>query len=171
MKPKNLKVDQLATDPQLQIKKYLRKLEEGIDHQFDVWHFSKSIKTKLLKVSKKKACEELRLWIRSVCNHLWCSSATCEQNKMLLKEVYYFILKTNTTGQDMLFIISVPMQMKNAGGEERSKVCISPESESFLALQTIVLDKTILKDMVQLTKFSHTGILEVYHSVLNKWVP
>ena len=90
---------------------------------------------------------------------------------MLLKEVYYFILKINTTGQDMLFIISVPMQMKNAGGEEGSKVCISPESESFLALQTIVLNKTILKDMVQLTKFSHTGILEVYHSVLNKWAP
>ena len=25
--------------------------------------------------------------------------------------------------------------------------------------------------MVQLTKFSHTGSLEVYHSVLNKWAP
>ena len=32
--------------------------------------------------------------------------------------------------------------------EEHSKAWLSPESESFLALQTIVLDKTILKDMV-----------------------
>ena len=53
--------------------------------------------------------------------------------------------------------------------EKCRKTWFSPESESFLALQRIVLEKTILKDMVQLTKFSHTGILEVYHSVLNKW--
>ena len=25
--------------------------------------------------------------------------------------------------------------------------------------------------MAHLTKFSHTGVLEVYHSVLNKWAP
>ena len=55
--------------------------------------------------------------------------------------------------------------------EERSKAWLSRESESFLALQIVVLDKTILKDMVQLTKFSHTRILEVYHSVSNKWAP
>ena len=35
----------------------------------------------------------------------------------------------------------------------------------------MVFDKTILKDMAHLTKFSHTGLLEVYHSVLNKWAP
>ena len=51
----------------------------------------------------------------------------------------------------------------------RSKAWLSPQSDSFIALQAIVLDKTILKDLVHLTKFSHTGILEVYHFVLNKW--
>ena len=55
--------------------------------------------------------------------------------------------------------------------DERSKAWLPPESESFLALQAIVLEKTVLKDMVQLSKFPHTGILEVYHSVLNKWAP
>ena len=65
MKQKNLKVAQLTTDRHLQIKKNTsEKKEEGIDHQFDIWHFSNSIKTKLLKVSKKKACEELRTWIK-----------------------------------------------------------------------------------------------------------
>ena len=55
--------------------------------------------------------------------------------------------------------------------EERSRAWLSPESDPFLALQTIVLDKTILKDMFQLPKFSQTRILEEYHSVLNKWAP
>ena len=86
VKQKNLKVDQLTTDRHLQIKKYLREQKEGVDRQFDVCYFSKSIKTNLLKVSKKKACEELRPWIKSICNQLWWSSATCEQNEMLLKE-------------------------------------------------------------------------------------
>ena len=32
VKQKSLKVDQLTTDRHLQIKKYLRELEEGINH-------------------------------------------------------------------------------------------------------------------------------------------
>ncbi|XP_057291350.1 uncharacterized protein LOC130613956 [Hydractinia symbiolongicarpus] len=87
-----LKIKQMTTDRHLQIKKYLRKKEEDIDHQFDVWHFNKSIKTRLLDVSKKKACEDLRPWIKSICNHLWWSSATCEQNEMLLKEKWISVL-------------------------------------------------------------------------------
>ena len=55
--------------------------------------------------------------------------------------------------------------------EERRKAWLSPESESFLALQTTVLNKTILKDMLQLNKFSYTGILKVYHLMLPKWAP
>ena len=130
------------------------------------------MKTKLLKVSKKKACEELRPWIKSICNHPW-SSATCEQNEMFLQEkwisfLFHILNKHYWTGH-ALYHQCCPADLST--GEERSTAWLSPESESFLALQTIVLDKTILKDMVQLTKFSHAGILEVYHSVLNKWVP
>ena len=78
VKQNNLKAAQLTTDRHLQIKKYLREQEEDINHQVDAWHFSKSIKTKLLKVSKKKASEKLKPWIKSISNHLWWSSATCE---------------------------------------------------------------------------------------------
>ena len=53
VKRKEHKIERLTTDRHLQIKKYMREHEEDIDHQFDVWYFSKSIKTKLLYVSKK----------------------------------------------------------------------------------------------------------------------
>ena len=92
VKQKHSKVRQLTTDRHLQIKKYLREQEEGIDHQFVVWHFNKSTKTKLLKVSTKKTCEEKGSWINSTCNHLWWSSPTCEQNEMLLKEKWISLL-------------------------------------------------------------------------------
>ena len=29
----------------------------------------------------------------------------------------------------------------------------------------------MFKDLKHLTKFYHTGVLEVYHLLLNKWVP
>ena len=72
-KDENIKISQLTTDRHVQIKKYMREKEKEIDHQFDVWHFSKSIKTKLLNACKKKSCEELKPWIKSICNHLWSS--------------------------------------------------------------------------------------------------
>ena len=55
VKQKSLKVDQLTTDWHYQIKKYLRNQEEGIDQQFRVWHFRKSIET-------SKSFEEKSLW-------------------------------------------------------------------------------------------------------------
>ena len=51
------------------------------------------------------------------------------------------------------------------------KEWLDPNSDSFKALQTVVLDKTLINDLKHLTRFSHTGSLEVYHSLLNKWVP
>ena len=39
------------------------------------------------------------------------------------------------------------------------------------ALQKIDLSKNILNDLRHLTKFCHTGILEAYHSLYNKWAP
>lgn len=55
--------------------------------------------------------------------------------------------------------------------QERNKEWLDPKFETFEVFQRIVFDKSILSDLKYLTEFSHTGILEVYHSLLNKWVP
>ena len=52
--------------------------------------------------------------------------------------------------------------------KQRKKNWLSPTSESFKALQDIVCSNSILKDPSYLTKFSHTGTLEVYHSIYNR---
>ena len=44
-------------------------------------------------------------------------------------------------------------------------------SDAFKALQSIVLDKHVLADLKYLTKFSHTGILEIFRALHNKWIP
>ena len=55
--------------------------------------------------------------------------------------------------------------------QDREKACLNPSSEAFVALQNIILDKTLLSDLKHVTNFSHTGSLEVYHSSYNKWLP
>ena len=44
----------LTTDRHKQIKRIMREKYRDILHQFDVWHFSKNIKTKLCKAAKAK---------------------------------------------------------------------------------------------------------------------
>ena len=108
-----------------------------------------------------------------VCNHLWCSSVTCKQNEMLLKEKWIILLFHIQNNHYWIgrALYHQRCHTDLSTKKEQSKAWLSPESKSFLPPQTIVLDETILKDMVHLTNFSHTGILEVYHSVLNKWAP
>ena len=40
-----------------------------------------------------------------------------------------------------------------------------------MALQSVVKDRFLLNDLQFLTEFSHTGGLEVYHSLYNKYCP
>ena len=54
--------------------------------------------------------------------------------------------------------------------QHREKAWLNPSSEAFVALQNIILDKTLHSDLKHLTNFSHTGSLEVYNSLYNKWL-
>ena len=44
-------------------------------------------------------------------------------------------------------------------------------SDTFEALQSIVLCENTLKDLGHLIQFCHTGVLEVYHALYDKWAP
>ena len=49
--------------------------------------------------------------------------------------------------------------------ERVHKVCLKPDAESFIKLQEIVFNPRLLNDLECLVEFSHTGIMEVYHSL------
>ena len=48
---------------------------------------------------------------------------------------------------------------------------MNPTTDSFKALQLVVIDKHVLRDLKYLTKFSQTGILEIFYALNNKWIP
>ena len=55
--------------------------------------------------------------------------------------------------------------------EMKSKAWVKESSIAYAALKKIVLDKRLLNGLKYLTDFNHTGTLEVYHSLYNKYSP
>ena len=53
----------------------------------------------------------------------------------------------------------------------RQKKWLSKGSKAHNALKEIILDKRLRKDIKQLSEFCHTGNIEVFHSLLTKYVP
>ena len=173
LRDEGIEPKQITTDRHTGIRKHLREDESDLDHQFDIWHFVKSVKKKLRAAAKKKTCKILEKWIKSIGNHLWWCCATCGGDVELLREKWISILfhiqnNHRWTGHKKFRKCEHPRLTKK---QVKAKEWISAKSEAFQALQDIVLDKNLLKDFEHLNQFSHTGTLEVYHSLYNKWAP
>ena len=69
LKDEGIIPEQITTDRHVQIRKHLKGEEPNITHQFDVWHFAKNIKKKLLAASKKSSFKILEKWIKLIGNH------------------------------------------------------------------------------------------------------
>lgn len=76
----------LATDRSIMVRSYMKKEHATVEHQFDVWHFAKSVQKKLFNKCKKKEFDLLRKWVPSIINHLWWCCATCNGNVTELRE-------------------------------------------------------------------------------------
>ena len=142
----------------------------NISHQFDMWHVCKNIHKKLSKAAKKKSTSILNKWIKSIYNHLCWSCVICgSYEHMLCKKLtsilFHIQNKHNWLGS-RFFCNCAHMELSKKN--QQDKEWLDPNSDSFKALQTVVLDKTLINDLKHLTRFSHSGSLKVYHSLLNK---
>ena len=54
--------------------------------------------------------------------------------------------------------------------ETRRKNWLKADSDAFKALKTIITSKAILKGLKNLTRFSPTGTLKIFHTLYNKWM-
>ena len=163
-----IKITSLTTDRHTQIRAMMRDQYPNIMHQFDIWHFAKSLKKKLLKLGKKKDKKEINDWIKSIINHFWWCCATCETNVEVLKEKWFSILH---------HIRDVHSWKGNkhfkhcAHGRLQKRKWLKASSPAYKALKSVIEDKKTVDDLKYLVEFRHTGNLEVYHSVINKYCP
>ena len=86
----------MATDRHTGIRKMLREDYENMDHQFDVWHLSKSIVKRLTTKAKAKDCQDLTPWIKAVSNHIWWAAQNCKEDPILLTEMVQSVMHQHT---------------------------------------------------------------------------
>ena len=171
MESKDVTISRIATDRHVSISSSMNKDHPTINHQYDVWHLSKWVVKKLTNKAKLKGCEELSPWIQSIANHLWWSAATCNGCVYLLREKWRSVLdhtinkhkwSRNTHFHEC--------SHRRISSSEAKRVCwLKPGSPAHLALEEVVLNTKLIKDLAKLTDFCHTGRLEVYHAMMLKY--
>ena len=163
----------ITTDRHISIASTMEKEFSHIKHQYDVWHLSKSVVKKLNKKAKVKRYEELAPWIQSISNHLWWCAATCNGDVTLLREKWKSIMhhvthKHSWQDSEVFHQCAHP---RLSHREARRKCWLEPGSPAHVALEEVVLQPKLLKDLARATDFCHTGGLEVYHSMTLKYCP
>ncbi|KAL4152882.1 hypothetical protein QTP88_000715 [Uroleucon formosanum] len=146
-------------------------VEQEIQHEFNIWHLSKSL-MKRMKILDKKY-PEAYLWKTSINNHLWWSSKTCKGDGLLLTQKFTSVLKhiSNIREWEEDGIIQKCEHETLSEEYKNNTLWIHPDSESYNALKKILLAKDFLKDLQHAKHFVHTGRLESYHNVRLKYMP
>ncbi|XP_068758424.1 uncharacterized protein [Montipora capricornis] len=168
---KGVNITIVATDRHVSISSCMSKDYPHISHQFDVWHLSKWVVKKLTNKAKQKGCEELAPWIQSISNHLWWSAATCDGSVQMLWEKWKSVLdhvsKRHKWSGNSLFHQCCHRRISSSRAK---KICwIKQCTPAHLALEEVVLNNKLLKDLAKLTDFCHTGKIDVYHSMMLKY--
>jgi len=106
-------------------------------------------------------------WIQSMSNHLW----WCDGNVVLLREkwksVVHHIVNKHKWTCNILFHQCGYWRIPSS---QAKNICLlKPGTPSHLALEEVVLNTKLLKDLAKLTDFCYTGKIEVYHSMMLKY--
>ena len=108
-------------------------------------------------------------------SHFWWCCASCGGYADNLKEkwisILYHISDRHTCKGGKIF---KKCQHKKLTKAQRSrKPFLKRPSNAYKTLESVVMDKSLLNALPHLTKFNHTGKLEVYHSIYsnNKFSP
>uniref|UniRef100_A0A8C5PIH0 Uncharacterized protein n=1 Tax=Leptobrachium leishanense TaxID=445787 RepID=A0A8C5PIH0_9ANUR len=159
----------IATDRHVCIRKVMRERYPQINHQFDIWHYCKSMTKKLQNLAKKKSLSELAPWTTSIVNHMWSCSSFCKGDPEVLRERWRSLLR---------HVLNEHCWESN-GEQKRCDHATIPENEDWLKRHTpahnklieFVTNKRMDRELPHLTYFCHTGDLEVYHSMILKYRP
>ena len=81
-----------------------------------------------------------------------------EENRTLLREIQ----------QQIATRCGHPVMTR---AEQKRIKWLTPGSAAHIALEEVISNKKLLKDLAKLTEFHHTGELESYHSLITKYVP
>ena len=164
-------ISTLTTDRHKSIKKIMRENYSNILHQFDVWHFSKNIKSDLRKAVKSKKHAPLKPWVKSIINHFWWACSSCERNVDILKEKWVSVLNhvIDIHKWDGCTLFHECLHAPITTEMRATKKWLVKGSPSYEKLKSIVMNEKRFKDLKYLIQFRHSGELEVLHALFNAY--
>lgn len=142
-------------------------------HWYDVWHMIKNIMKDVWDAGKLKKSSEINLWSASINNMLWWSFSSSKGDPVMLKEKVLSILD-HVTNQH-----SFPTNTKHLKcahedlglEQQRTKPFLKKSSPAAKKLGNALrgANKSRLEDLEMMTGFTHTGDIENFNSLNNKY--
>ncbi|XP_068112059.1 uncharacterized protein [Hyperolius riggenbachi] len=163
-------VHMIGTDSHPGIKKIMRTDYSDINHQFDLWHYSKSIKKKLLNASRPAGCEIIKDWISPILNHFYWCSRTCKGNIEVFRDRWHGVLNhVCNIHQWKNGDVESGCKHGELTGDDVSRPWLSKPSLAYIALRDVILCPQMDRDLKHLVFYCRTGALESFHSLVLKY--
>ncbi|XP_070208333.1 uncharacterized protein [Littorina saxatilis] len=166
-----IQIAELVTDRHPQVLKYVRENMPTTKQSVDVWHVSKGLKKKLVKLAREKDCGELTSWNRSINNHLyWVAASTPNSDRQLMQEKWASLpnhIHNQHTHKGKAFPACIHPPLDG----QRKKKWLKEGTKVSVKLLEILQSKQLLKDIGMLATGPQTAALESFHAVLNHFAP
>ncbi|OCT82101.1 uncharacterized protein LOC108715301 [Xenopus laevis] len=168
-----LTVETVATERHDGIRWLMSEEFSPVYHEYDVWHYGRAIRRKLLAASKKRSCRDIATWTPAIIKHLWhvckCSAGDCD----LLQEKWRSILRhiRNEHQWTNGLVLHNCGHRRLSSAEAKQRRWLKVDSRAYQQLKKIITDPLVLGDLTHLSSVSHTDQVEVFHSFMLKYQP
>ncbi|XDV11893.1 hypothetical protein PO909_000688 [Leuciscus waleckii] len=162
-----VKVASLVTDRHTQVQKFVREQKPDIDHFYDVWHLCKALTKKMDAMSKEKDCNKVKMWRKSIKNHLyWSASGSSNGEETVAKWTSLLNHIQNVhVHENPLFpkCLHPPSTDKNKW--------LKPATKAIYKLEKVLMNQRVLCDVKKLSPLHQTSALKGFHSVILRFAP
>jgi hypothetical protein len=194
-----LEIKYFVTDQHSSIATMVEENYPDICHAYEIWHFSKNIRKRLIKLGKKY--EKIQAWENAIINHFWFSAKSCKGDADLLVELFhsllFHVLNIHSWGRRKVIhtqfsklkmlnrktpqLYPQPLQLltknqrclhgplKHRG--DRNTMWFEVNDNDYVSLWKKITDTRLCNAMKKCAPFKHTGNLESFHSSVLKYMP
>ncbi|XP_067280190.1 uncharacterized protein [Pseudorasbora parva] len=162
-----VKLECVVTDRHPQIQTFLREL--NITQFYDIWHLEKGLSKKLKKISKDKDCEVVKKWQQSIKNHVFWTAATShthEERAAKWKSLINHIQDIHVHDDP-----SYPQCEHDIRQSTDRRKWFRPGSKALYAVEKILTNERMMKDIEKLSPHFQTSSLKSFHSVTLRFAP
>ncbi|KAG1928867.1 hypothetical protein F2P79_023326 [Pimephales promelas] len=162
-----VKVSSLVTDRHTRVQKFLQEQKPDVDHFYDAWRLCKALNKKIDAVSKEKHCNKVKMWKKSINNHLyWSASGSSDGEQTVAKWTSLLNHVQNVhVHEHPLFpkCLHPPSTGKNKW--------LKPGTKAIYKLEKVLMNKRVLGDVKKLSPVHQSSALEAFHSEILRFAP